>query len=406
MLKCIKLLFDKKNFFNNSANYLFIILLLFSLSAAVVFCFHNNLKIKNDIKQIYIEKNNNEIKGIQKFQNLKENGKENESKFHQNPTKKLKIKKRKRKLFNKKNKIIKNIIETTNNVNNNLKEPNDTKVANKKLKDVKKKSLISINNIEDENSKNSLRGKNLCFQNLELNYKNEKKQIYSDNELNAMDYEQAKRYDKRNYVQYYLSLIKDKNLLIYTFFQYNDFNSQMIKIDLFLFSFSINFIISAMFYSDDTMHKIYIDEGKFDFIYQIPQMLYSAIISFFLELILRNLGLYEVNILEVRKKKKDKEDLNIIIQNVSKVIKIKVIIFFIISYILAISFWIYLGCFCAVYKNTQIHLFKDVSSSFLISFIPPFFIYLIPGIFRIESLKNGTNDKPYLYKISKLLQKF
>ena len=411
MLECIKLLFDKKNIFNNAANYMLIILLLFRISTAVVFCFHNNLKIKKDINKIYNETNIKEIKDETKKQRQKltknEDGKE--KKKHKQPKKKLKKKKRRKSYFKKK---AKNIIETTNIVNNNeesnnaFKKENNFLDNNPKTKDIKKKSITNINNIEDENSINALKMKGQNFQNIELKQKEEKATIYIDKELNSMEYEQALIYDKRNYFQYYLSLIKNQNLLIYTFFQYKDYNSQMIKIELFLFSFTINFIISAMFYSDDTMHKIFIDEGKFDFIYQIPQMLYSAIISFFLEFILGNFGLYEDDILDVRKRKKDKENLDIIIQDVSKAIKIKIVIFFIITYILTFAFWIYLGCFCAVYKNTQIHLLKEVLSSFFISFISPFFIYLIPGIFRIVSLKKGTNDKPCLYKMSKFLQKF
>ena len=52
-----------------------------------------------------------------------------------------------------------------------------------------------------------------------------------------------------------------------------------------------------MFYSDNTMHKIYIDESTFDFTYQLPQMLYSFIISTILGTILDVLGLYKDNII-------------------------------------------------------------------------------------------------------------
>ena len=83
-------------------------------------------------------------------------------------------------------------------------------------------------------------------------------------------------------------------------------------------------------------------------------------------------------------------------------ITIKVILFFCISLILIVLSWIYLGCFCAVYKNTQMHLLLDVSSSFAISFVSPFFIYLIPGIIRIPSLKN--DKRSFLFKLSSLLQ--
>jgi uncharacterized Tic20 family protein len=82
-------------------------------------------------------------------------------------------------------------------------------------------------------------------------------------------------------------------------------------------------------------------------------------------------------------------------------IKLKVLFFYIISYVFILFFWIYLGCFCAVYKNTQVHLLKEVLSSIAISFILPFFIYLIPGIFRIPALKRENIS---LYRFSKILQ--
>ena len=111
------------------------------------------------------------------------------------------------------------------------------------------------------------------------------------------------------------------------------------------------------------------------------------------------LGLYEKNIIAIKKLKKNDENMK---KELFK-IKCKIISFFIITYIILILLWIYLGCFCAVYKNTQIHLLLDVSSSFGLSFITPLFIYLLPGIFRIPSLRNGGN-RPLLFKFSQLLQ--
>ena len=58
-------------------------------------------------------------------------------------------------------------------------------------------------------------------------------------------------------------------------------------------------------------------------------------------------------------------------------------------------------CFCGIYRNTQIHLFKDFIFSFITSFITPFFVYLFPGIFRICALKKRNK---VLYKFSKILQ--
>ena len=153
-----------------------------------------------------------------------------------------------------------------------------------------------------------------------------------------------------------------------------------------------------MFYSDDTMHKIYIDKGVFDFTYQLPQMIYSILISSILKIIFSFLGLYESNIIKLKYNKNIKYNNKILL-----IIKCKVAVFFIFTYILLFFIWIYLGCFCAVYKNTQIHLLINVSSSFALSFVTPFFICLLPGLFRIPALRSKSK-RHLLYKFSKLLQ--
>ena len=436
MMKCIHLLFDKNNIFNNSANYMLVILFFTGILTSMIFCCYNNQKIKNDINKIYEEtkiipdknqetKNNKETKqkGKKQIKNVRRNTNKNKSKPKNEPhNKNMKLKKRKT-FVQKRPNYSKSILTTTdindknkNNINGN-KTPKtnfskDTNIAflniNLNSKEKKKKSLRKKKNVENENSMNVLKRKSAIFQTLKINniIKKTNVEIYTDNELNSMDYEEALKYDQRNFVQYYFSLIKNQHLLIFTFFQCSDYNSQMIKFELFLFSYSLNYVISAMFYTDDTMHKIYVDEGDFDIIYQLPQMIYSSILSFIIEFALGNLGLYEDNITEVRNLKKDKKGLNQIIRDVSRCIKIKAAFFFIIAYILTFAFWIYLGCFCAVYKNTQIHLLKEVSSSFVISFASPFWMYLFPSFLRIISLQNKTNDRPYLYKISKFLQMF
>ena len=37
--------------------------------------------------------------------------------------------------------------------------------------------------------------------------------------------------------------------------------------------------MNAIFFNDETMHKIYEDEGSFNLIYNLPQIIYSSIIS-------------------------------------------------------------------------------------------------------------------------------
>ena len=226
---------------------------------------------------------------------------------------------------------------------------------------------------------------------------------YNIYEVNALIYEDAIKYDNRTYIQYYFSLLKTHHLFAFSFCPLNDYNSRIVKIYLFFFSFAIYFAVNALFFSDSTMHKIYKDEGSFNFIYQIPQILYSSLISAVLNVILRTLALTERNVLYI-KNEKNIEKLYIIAKEMIRFIFYKLMLFFIITFILLLFIWYYLSCFCAVYKNTQIHLIKDSIISFGLSMLYPLGIYLLPGIFRIPSLKAIKKDKKGMYQFSRFLQ--
>ena len=96
-----------------------------------------------------------------------------------------------------------------------------------------------------------------------------------------------------------------KHIIIFTFYTNNDYNSKLIKFIVFLFSFALYFTINLLFFNDATLHKIYEDQGKFNFIYQLPKILYSSIISSIITFIIRYLSLTEKIILQLIKTKKN-----------------------------------------------------------------------------------------------------
>ena len=225
---------------------------------------------------------------------------------------------------------------------------------------------------------------------------------FNDQELNNLEYNLASIYDKRTYFQYYWSLLKKKQLILFTILPSNDYNLLTLKLSLFLLSFSLYFTINGFFFSDDTMHKIHEDNGAFNIIYQIPQILYSSIVSAVINMILKMLSLSENNILTIKQEK----NMCVAIKKSKKIeryITIKFIIFFLLSTILLIFFWYFISCFCAVYSNTQIILIKDTLFSFGLSMLYPFGLNLLPGIFRIPALREKKRDKKCLYKTSGLL---
>jgi hypothetical protein len=246
--------------------------------------------------------------------------------------------------------------------------------------------LIKVNKKENEKNK-------------ALNNK-EKLQKLNDQELNTLDYNLAINIDNRSYFQYYFSLLKKKHLILFTFMPSKDYNLIMIKLALFLFSLSMYFTINGFFFTDESMHNVYINNGRFDILFQISQIIYSSIIPSIIYSILKFLSLSEKDILKLKKE----NNLNELIQKSKRLeifLKVKFIIFFILSFLIMIFFWYFISCFCAVYKNTQIILIENTSISFILSLIYPLGYYFIPGIFRIYALRDIKKDKECLYKLSK-----
>ena len=260
-------------------------------------------------------------------------------------------------------------------------------------------NTININN----NTKkiNTIKGRNIKKD--EILNKAKEIMAYKGQELNDLTYELALKYDKRSYCEFYISLLFMKNTFLFSFCYTNDYNARSIKIDLFFVGFVIYFTINGLFFNDDTMHNIHINKGKYEFIYQLPQILYSTLISTVLNLILKLLALSEGDILDLKKNKK-KIDLDKRNKELEKKMNIKFSFYFIISSLLLLFFWYYLAMFCAIYMNTQIHLIKDTLISFGLSLLYPFGISLLPGLFRIPSLSNEKNKRNCLYSISKLIQ--
>ena len=132
---------------------------------------------------------------------------------------------------------------------------------------------------------------------------NEKGVKYNDSELNVIDYKEAKKFDKRGYIEYYCSLIKTRHPLISSIIPNNDNNSLMIKMCLFLFSFALSLMANSLFFTDETMHKILEDEGIFNIVYNLPKIIYSTLITTVIDILIKTIALSQDSILAIKKEK-------------------------------------------------------------------------------------------------------
>ena len=87
-----------------------------------------------------------------------------------------------------------------------------------------KRSLIIDTNINQQNEQNMN-----MMNNLQVNQNTLPLPPENDYEINWLSYNDALLYDKRSTCEYYFSLIKDKQLIIASFFSNNDYSSAIIK---------------------------------------------------------------------------------------------------------------------------------------------------------------------------------
>ena len=298
--------------------------------------------------------------------------------------------------------------------NNNNNPPADEKTASHQNIIFSNNIYIKLNNkhrnknkkLFHKSSKDSFISSRLIDNNLNKSLDSSEKidiknniinQNFTNQELNTMNYKKALIYDKRTFFQFYWSLLKKKQIILFVLFNEDDYNLISVKIILFFISFSLYFTLNGFFFNDNTMHKLYQNNGSYDFLVQIPIICYSTMTTALINIILKTLSLSERFILEIKRESSLKKA-KMKSMNEFPCLKLKILIFFILSAFLILFFWYFISCFCGVYRNTQIILIKDTILSFGLSMIYPFGIYLIPGILRLPSLK--SKDKECLYKTS------
>ena len=236
-----------------------------------------------------------------------------------------------------------------------------------------------------------------------INEKKEKQKQFDDFELNEMEYEEALKHDHRSCWCMYYSLIKREHRIIFTFFVYHDYNLVPVKYSRFIFLLATDMCMNVFFFSDATMHKIFLNYGKYNFLQQIPQILYSTIVSQIIEILLCFLSLTDKHMYEIKnldKKKRNIKEVNNIFNTMSR----KLFFYFLITFISFLVYWYIVCVFCAVYENTQIAYIKDSFISSLFGFILPLILYLFPAAFRGCALKCKNNN--CLYKTSDLIPFF
>ena len=397
VLKCYDLVFKNKTFISNKGSIIVITYFIIYTIFLIIFIIKGTSPLKiitskfqGNSPEISNEKkvDNNTSKKIgenNKKGKRKNNKKRSTKKSHYPPKKKVaKIN------FNNKNKNHSSRNKESQLTLNNSSKTNKSKtnyhssyrnaldLKNNIKKDI---SVYDIKDLKDDNKEEEL----------------------SNYELNNLEYEDSIKLDKRDFSEIYWSILRREHLILFTFFSCDDYNLSSVKFARFIFLVCTDMALNVFFFSDDSMNKIFLTYGKYDFIQKIPQMIYTVIVSQLLELLLCFLSLTDKYIYKI-KRMRFKTFLNI--NNIYRIINLKLCIFFIITTILFLFYWFIISAFCAVYENTQIIFIKDSIFSFITGLLYPFILYLFPSVLRIICLKNKQRSLKFLYCLSDIIPIF
>ena len=224
----------------------------------------------------------------------------------------------------------------------------------------------------------------------------------ADYELNHLSYEKTLEKDKRNFCEIYCSIIKRDELFLFTFVTCNDYNLFYIKIEKFIIVILTIMAMNAFLFADETIHKYFINGVKYNFNPQILQIILSIIITHIFEILLCFFTFTDKYYYQIKALKKPETEGKKII-DIFRKIKIKLIIFFVLMFILSLFYWYFVSAFCAVYNNTQKLFIIDCVLSFLFFLVDPFIIYALISLIRLVAIKNKVK---WLFKVSRIFPIF
>ena len=411
VLKCYKLAFNFTALTKNFGNIISFVLIILNIILAIVSILKGISPLRLYIAKFIFEK-------------PKAHNKENLTQINVPP------KKRSKTTIIKKPKL-QNVSENgsenndnNNNDNNDSKDNNNDKEDNyddnlnnyvnrrkkKKAKTLKKNSSKTNNYMrkgQKSKTQSTKRKVNENTKNEFIENKNEENKILKeekldDYELNNLEFNKAIELDNRGYCCIYYSILKREHILFFTFFSWNDYNLIYIKFARFFFLLSTLMGMNVFFFFDKSLHELYLNKGKFDFVLLIPQIILSSLVSHVSEVVICFLTMTDKYVYQFKTLEENDMNKSVVMKSL-KCVKIKLISFFIFIFILMIVYWYLISSFCAVYENTQITFLMNFAFSFLLYLIYPLFIYILTSLFKFIGLKTKSSC---LYKLGNIIPIF
>ena len=231
---------------------------------------------------------------------------------------------------------------------------------------------------------------------------------------NYNNFEEAIEYEDRDFWRILIICLLYKENILNTFIFKSPLEIQSLRLSLFIFTYSCDFALNALFYLNNKISEKYHYEGDslyyFSFVNNITICVFSTVVSYLLvkSLYLLTNSKYKIESLfreeekKMRKNKKyivdmnEKKNIYNKLLNIYKNMKIKIIFYISIEFSIMIFFLYFITAFCEVYKDTQNSWLFDSFISFLLSILIELLISFVIAILYGFSIKQKVE---FIYKI-------
>ena len=429
VITCYKKFLNLKDLIKNYGGSICILVIIIQFICFLLFCFLGIKYIKKQLEDLFtlgkeiirrkslLTENHLTIENDSKdhFNNFiqeKSPKLQNQEKPVSNPPKNKEISENKDNEIQKENSIEANKInrqETSGDIKVEIKEENNNeeKKATNERKDIIEDKDFRNKVLDNKLSSSVIKKSKGQFDketNIDLDMKSESSQLYDYeiDELNELPFDKALKKDKRNFCVYYCNILAVSHIILNLFFRQSDYNLFVVKLGLLFMTFPINLTFNSFFFTNEKIKINYVKsvEDISTFWSNISNTVYSSILSSTFLIILKFISLTHNSIRALRKIK------NVELAKKKSVcllrcIKLRIFIYYILSFAFLIIFGFYVLCFCAIFENTQLILVRSTFTSWLISLLYPFIICFITSLFRSLSF---TCESKCLYIVKQLLQ--
>jgi len=228
---------------------------------------------------------------------------------------------------------------------------------------------------------------------------------YLKSDVDDMDYDDAIKNDQRSFCNYFCDKLKEKQIIMDTFFSKDILRPISIKVILLLLKIDLYFVVNGLFYNEEYISKLFHsnEEEKFFSFFprSISRFIYTTLVGVIVGIIIDFLFVEEKRVKRIFIRDKDDSlELKYEISVICKTLKERYSVFISICIFITIISWYYICCFNSVYPNVKMEWIKSSIVIMIIMQILSIFSILLESILRGLSFKFQSEK---LYKLKQLL---